>query len=135
MTGFFDKPAFGRNNGSRPAYSRNNNSKSASNKNNSNKPASRENDGNTKIDEFGGDGMEYTKKSEKSKKLSKSKKSKSKKLAKSKKLLQSGNLPKFHAKKIGPRFLTSDAKTTFNCLRLAFTKALILWHFNQECHI
>ena len=32
-------------------------------------------------------------------------------------------------------FLTSDAKKTFNHLRLAFIKALILQHFDPECHI
>ena len=32
-------------------------------------------------------------------------------------------------------FLTSDAKEAFNQLRQAFTKALILWQFDPECHI
>ena len=43
--------------------------------------------------------------------------SKSQKLAKSgKKLSKSGNLPNFDAKKNGPSFLTSKARTTFNYL-------------------
>ena len=36
---------------------------------------------------------------------------------------------------VGLSFLTSDVKMTFNCLRLAFTKTPILWHFDLECHI
>ena len=35
----------------------------------------------------------------------------------------------------GPKFLTPDAKTAFNRLRLAFTEAPILQHFDPECHI
>ena len=35
----------------------------------------------------------------------------------------------------GPSFLTPEARSTFNRLWLAFTGALILWHFNLECHI
>ena len=67
----------------------------------------------------------------KTKKLSKSQKS-----AKSRKeLLKSGNLPNFNAKENRPSFLTPDARTTFNYLRLAFTKALILQYFNLKCHI
>ena len=34
-----------------------------------------------------------------------------------------------------PNFLTSDTKKAFNHLRLAFIKALILWHFDLESHI
>ena len=34
-----------------------------------------------------------------------------------------------------PNFLTPKAKKTFNYLRLAFIKALILWHFDLESHI
>ena len=34
-----------------------------------------------------------------------------------------------------PIFLTSGANKAFNCLRQAFIKALILQHFNPECHI
>ena len=58
-------------------------------------------------------------------KLSKSGISKSKKLAQSKKLSKSENSLNFDAKKIGPSFLIPEAKVIFNCLRLAFTKALI----------
>ena len=32
-------------------------------------------------------------------------------------------------------FLIFKAKAAFNCLRLAFIKAPILWHFYLECHI
>ena len=34
-----------------------------------------------------------------------------------------------------PIFLTFGAKEAFNQLRQAFTKAPILWHFDQEYHI
>ena len=34
-----------------------------------------------------------------------------------------------------PKFLTSEAKKAFNCLRQGFTKAPILRHFDSECHI
>ena len=71
----------------------------------------------------------------KSQKLSKLRKSKSEKLAKSKKPSKYGNSPKFVAKKAGLSFLTSDTKTTFNYLWLAFTKALILHYFDSKCHI
>ena len=53
--------------------------------------------------------------------VKKPRKSKGQKLAKSqksaksgKKLSKSGNLPKFDAKKAGPTFLISNARTTFN---------------------
>ena len=74
---------------------------------------------------------------EKYRKLSKTRKlSKSRKSAKSrKKSSKSGNLPNFKAKKNGPRFLTPNARTIFNYLRLALIKALILEHFNPECYI
>ena len=68
----------------------------------------------------------------KSQKLSKSGKSKGKK---SKKMSKSGNLPNFDATEARSSFLTPGARETFNCLRLAFTKAPILQHFNLECHI
>ena len=70
-------------------------------------------------------------------KLSKSQKlSKFRKSVKSrKKLSKSENLPNFNAKKNGPSFLTPNARTTFNYLRLAFIKAPILWHLDLECHI
>ena len=75
-------------------------------------------------------------------KLSKSGNSKSEKLsefqnmAKSgKKLSKSRISPNFNAKKIGLSFLNSKARTTFNFLWLAFTKAPILQHFDSECHI
>ena len=32
-------------------------------------------------------------------------------------------------------YLTPSAKQAFTQLRQAFTKAPILWHFDQECHI
>ena len=74
-------------------------------------------------------------KSSKTRKLFKSGNSKGKKLAKFKKLLKSGNSPNFDATKANPSFLTPEARATFNRLRLVFTKAPILWHFDPECHI
>ena len=86
--------------------------------------------------------LSKTGKLSKSQKLSKSGKSKSEKTSKSqnlaklgKKLSKSGNSTNFDATKDGPKFLTPDARTTFNCLRLAFTKAPILRHFDPKCHI
>ena len=52
-----------------------------------------------------------------------------------KKLSKSGNSTNFDATEDGPKFLTPDARTAFNRLRLAFTKAPILRHFDLECHI
>ena len=54
---------------------------------------------------------------------------------KSKKLSKSGNSPNFDAIEAGPSFLTPEARAAINRLRLAFTKTLILRHFNLECHI
>ena len=71
----------------------------------------------------------------KSKKLAKSGNSKCKKSVKSKKLSKTGNSPNFGATEPGPSFLTPEARSTFNRLRLAFTEAPILWHFDPECHI
>ena len=125
----------------KPAPSKNNSSRSASSKNNDSKPASGKNDGNGKVNGFdvSRNGVEHAKKSGK---LSKSGKSKSEKTSKSqnlaksgKKLSKSGNLTNFDATEIGPKFLTPDARTVFNRLRLAFTEAPILWHFDPECHI
>ena len=89
---------------------------------------------------YGSDGVEIAKKSEKSKgqklaksqKMSKSRKSKSKK---SKKLLKSGNSSNFDVTEAGPSFLIPDAKINFNCLCLAFIKVPILWHFDMKYHI
>ena len=63
------------------------------------------------------------------------KSSKSQKSAKSKKPSKSRNSPNFGAMKPGWSFLTLEAKSTFNRLRLAFNKAPILWHFDLKCHI
>ena len=86
-----------------------------------------------------GNGVEHTKKSGK---LSKSGKSKSEKTFKSrnsakseKKLSKIGNSTNFDVTEDGPKFLTPDARTAFNRLRLAFIEAPILWHFDPECHI
>ena len=75
-------------------------------------------------------------------KLSKSRKSKSKKMSKSRNLAKSGkksskrgNSTNFDATEDRPKFLTPNARTAFNCLRLAFTEAPILWHFDPECYI
>ena len=70
-----------------------------------------------------------------SQKLSKSGNSEGKKSAKSKKPSKSGNSPNFDAKEAGPSFLTPEARSAFNRLRLAFTEAPILRHFDPECHI
>ena len=86
----------------------------------------------------GGDELiEKCGKSSKTGKLSKSQKSfKSWNLAKSgKKSSKSGKLTNFNATENSPKFLTPDAKTTFNRLRLSFTKASIFRHFNPEYHI
>ena len=97
--------------------------------------------GNGEVDRFGIDknGVEHAKKS---RKLSKSGKSKSEKTSKSqnlaksgKKLSKSGNSTNFDATEDGPKFLTPDARTAFNRLRLAFTEAPILRHFDSEYHI
>ena len=76
-------------------------------------------------------------KSSKSQKLSKTGKlSKFQKSAKSgKELSKSENLPNFDAKENGPSFLTPNARTAFDHLRLAFTKAPILWYFDPEYYI
>ena len=123
-----------------PALNRNDGNKSASSRNDDSRPASGRNDGNNEVNKFGGDGVEHAKKSEKSKgqksaksrKLSKSEKSKGEK---SKKLPKIGNTLNFDAKNTGPSFLTPKARSAFNRLRLAFTKALILRHFDPECYI
>ena len=120
-----------RNDGSKSAFSRINNSR----------PISRKNNGNSEVDRFsvGGNGVKHAKKSGK---LFKSGKSKSEKMSKfwnlaklKKKLSKNGNLNNFDAIGAGPKFLTPDAKITFNRLWLAFTKLLILWHFNLKYHI
>ena len=74
----------------------------------------------------GGESIEKCGKLLKTGKLSKSGNSKGKKLAKSKKPSKSGNSPNFDAKEAGPSFLTPEARSAFNRLRLAFTKAPIL---------
>ena len=132
-----------------PAPNKNNGSRSASSSYNNRRPAFGRNDDNGEVDRFCGDSVEYTKKSgkskdqnsaksqklEKSRKLSKLGNSKGKNLAKSKKPSKSGNSSHFDTKKAGLSFLTPKAKAAFNRLRLAFTEALILWHFGLECHI
>ena len=115
----------------RPAFYKNNSSKPASSQNNSSRQASRKNDDNSEIIEFGGNGIEYVKKSRKlkdqnsakSQKLSKSGKSKGKK---SEKLSKSKNSSNFNVTEVGSNFLTFGAREFFNCLWLAFTKASIL---------
>ena len=88
--------------------------------------------GDSEVDRFGvsENGVEYAKKSGK---LFKSGKSKSEKTSKSrnsaksgKKLSKSGNSTNFDITEDGPKFLTPNARTTLNCLRLAFTEAPIL---------
>ena len=107
----------------------------APSRNDDSRPASGRNDGDGEVDGFGvgGNGVEHAKKSGKSKS---EKTSKSRNSAKSgKKLSKSGNSTNFDATEDGPKFLTPDARTAFNHLRLAFTEAPILWHFDPECHI
>ena len=114
------------------AFSKNNGSKSASYRNNNNKPICKKNNGNSEVNGRGvnKNGVEYAKKSGKLFKLGKSKREKTSKfqnLAKSrKKLSKSGNSTYFNTIKTGPKFLTSDARTAFNCLWLAFIEAPIL---------
>ena len=60
----------------------------------------------------------------------------SEKSAKSgKKLSKSGNSINSDAREDRPKFLTPDARTAFNRLRLVFTEAPILQYFDLECHI
>ena len=63
-------------------------------------------------------------------KLSKLGNSKRKNSAKSKKPSKSENLLNFDAKEADSSFLTPEARAAFNRLRLAFTKAPILRHFD-----
>ena len=85
--------------------------------------------------ESGGELIRKSGKLSKTRKLSKSGESKGKKSAKSKNPLKSGNLPNFNATEAGLSFLNPEARSAFNRLRLAFTKAPILHHFDPECHI
>ena len=131
----------------KPAPSRNNGSRLASSKNDDNRLAFGRNDGDGEVDGVGvgRNSVEHAKKSEKtskSRKLSKSGKSKGEKTSKSqnlaksgKKLSKSGNSTNSDATEDGPKFLTPDARTAFNRLRLAFIEAPIFWHFDPECHI
>ena len=110
----------------------------ASNRNDSSRPTFEKNNGNDEFDEFGDDSVKQVRKSGKSKKLAKSRKLSKlgkPKGKKSKKLPKSGNSPNFNAKDSGPNFLTTKARSAFNRLRLAFIEALILRHFDPECHI
>ena len=50
-------------------------------------------------------------------------------------MLKSENSSNFGVTKVRPKFLTPNAKTTFDRLWLTFTKAPILWYFDPECHI
>ena len=78
----------------------------------------------------------------KSEKLSKSRKSKSEKTSQSRNLAKSGkkmskswNSTNFDTMEVGPKFLTPDVKIVFKYLRLAFTEAPVLRHFDPKCHI
>ena len=116
----------------KPAPSRNDGCRLASNRNDDSRPASGRNEGNGEVDGFGG-GVKHARKSGKSKGQ---KTSKSQKLAKSgKNSSKCKNSPNFDATEAGPSFLTPKARSAFNRLRLAFTKAPILRHFDPECHI
>ena len=48
---------------------------------------------------------------------------------------KNGNSTNFNATKARPKFLTLNAKTAFNHLRLAFIEALIFQHFDLKYHI
>ena len=109
-------------------------------KNNSSKLASRKNNGNGEVDKFGGDNVEPAKKSaklkgQKSAKSRKSSKSGKFKGKKPKKPSKSWNSPNFGAMESRPNFLIPKARSAFNRLWLAFTKAPILQYFDLECHI
>ena len=52
-----------------------------------------------------------------------------------KKLSKNRNSTNFNTTKDRPKFLTPNAKTAFNCLRLSFTKAPILQYFDLKCYI
>ena len=54
---------------------------------------------------------------------------------KSKKLPKSGNSLNFNTKNSGPSFITPEARSDFNRLWLAFTKALILQYFDPKYYI
>ena len=73
---------------------------------------------------IGSNSVEFAKKLGKSKGQNLSKSQKSVKLTI--KSSKNENLSNFNAIETGSSFLTSDAKTAFNCLWLAFTKTLIL---------
>ena len=103
-------------------FSKNNSNKSVLSRNNNSRLAYKKNNNNSKFNKFDIDrnDVKYAKKSEK---LSKLKKSKNKKISKSqnlakleKKLLKNRNLTNFSVIEVKLKFLTSNAKTTFNCL-------------------
>ena len=93
------------------------------------------------VDSVGGSGGDES--SDGSKRVEpKTGRSESQKSAKSRKSSKSGkisskseNSPNFGATESGPSFLTPEARSAFNHLRLAFTEAPILRHFDPECHI
>ena len=123
-----------------PVPSRNDGSRLAFNRNNDSRPASWMNDCDVEFDRFGSDSVKHAKKSGKSKGQKSARSRKSSKLGKSKdgkskKPPKSGNSPNFDAKNIRPSFLTPQARSAFNCLRLTFIKALILRHFDPKYHI
>ena len=125
----------------KPVLSKNNSNKLIFNRNNDSKPAFGINDGNSKVNRFGisKNGIKHAKKLEK---LFKLRKLKSKKMSKSwnlaklrKKLSKSRNSTNFDAIKNGSKFFTLNTRIAFNRLWLAFTEALILWHFYLEYYI
>ena len=106
-----------------PAPSKNDGSRSASNRNDDSKSVFKRHDGNGEFDRFGGDGVEYAKKSGKSKGQKTSKSQKSVKSGKNSS--KSRNSPNFGVTETGLSFLTPGAREAFNRLRLTFTKFLI----------
>ena len=95
-------------------------------------------DGNNEGDRFSiNNSKKFIKKSRKLKNQNLSKSQKLfnlKKILLSKKLSKNRNLPKNNAIKKSS-FLTFIAKTVFNRLQLAFTKASILQYFDLKCYI
>ena len=98
----------------KPASDKNNENKLASNKKNNSKQVFGRNNGNGEVNGFGicRNGVKHVKKSEKPSKSGK-------------KLSKNGNSTNYDTMEAKTKFLTFTARTTFNCLWLAFIKASI----------
>lgn len=126
-TRLLDDSTSSKNNNNKPAFSRNNGSRSLSRRNNKN----------GKIKRFGDISINYAEKLKKSKtlKLFNLRKSKSEKLTKSRKLSKCENPSNLVTKEVGPNFLISDTRKTFNNLWLIFTKAPIFQYLSLKYYI